>query len=711
MMGLVETYKRTPQQLFNMPQHFVIPLFQRPYVWKEEEQWAPLWKDIQRVTELRINDPRATPEHFLGAVVLQAHDATSHGMPMCNVIDGQQRLTTLQLLMDASAGVFSQHGLDRLSLRLEDLTHNSANYVEDGNSRLKLRHLNNDHDAFVEVMTTEPPIEYSTLAFASSRIVQAHQYFTTTVLAWLGDADDERFGLKAEQLTAVLQGALQMVTIDLTASENSQEIFETLNARGTPLTAADLVRNFVFQRLESEGADTKKAYREDWPFETKFWAKEVSVGRNLVSRSSLFLNQWLTSRVGEEISPHSTFTRFKYFVEHQANQRMVDLLAVMKVQADQYQAWTEAATRPGGNLTTVETAVYRMQISGTELLKPLLIWLHEPGRPVPQSAVNAVVSTAESWVVRRQLLRLSGSDLGRIVADLIQTTNLTASADEIVNRVRDHLARLNVTSTYWPGDQEIHSVLNTENTYRRFPRARLRSYLEAIENVLRAETGQPQVERAGFPIEHILPQRWQEHWPVESSEEADERQAHVHRLGNLTLLTTALNSRISNGPWSAKRQALLEHNTLKLTGRLIERTEGNGWDEESIDRRTSQMIESLLKVWPVPAGHVGVVKDSALAPGGIEVKHLVRAGLLIPGAKLHTLNANHSHAEAMITSDGHIEVSGKKYYSPSGAAQAILGRASNGWRFWSVADGRRLNEVRAEFMSSGNDQLRTTPPQ
>ena len=66
----------------------------------------------------------------------------------------------------------------------------------------------------------------------------------------------------------------------------------SIHARGTPLTAADLVRNFVFQRLEAEGADTKKAYREDWPFETKFWTKEISVGRYFVSRSSLFLNQW-----------------------------------------------------------------------------------------------------------------------------------------------------------------------------------------------------------------------------------------------------------------------------------------------------------------------------------------------------------------------------------------------------------------------------------
>lgn len=304
----METFKRTPLQLFNLPQHFVIPLFQRPYVWKEDEQWEPLWKDIRRVAELRLNEPHLNPQHFLGAVVLQAHDAGSNRVTTWNVIDGQQRLTTLQLLMDATSAVLAQAGADRFASQLESVTHNSANFIPDGESRLKVRHLNNDHDAFDEVMGAESPVDYASLKHAESRIVKAHQYFTTAVSQWLGNASGEQFGLRAEQLASVLQADLQLVTIELLSSENSQEIFETLNARGTPLTAADLVRNFVFQRLEAEGGDTKKAYKEDWPFETKFWTKEISVGRYLVSRSSLFLNQWLIARLGEEIGPSNSLS-------------------------------------------------------------------------------------------------------------------------------------------------------------------------------------------------------------------------------------------------------------------------------------------------------------------------------------------------------------------------------------------------------------------
>src|SRR3974377_701347 len=101
-----------------------------------------------------------------------------------------------------------------------------------------------------------------------------------------------------------------MVVIDLAADENAQEIFETLNARGAQLTAADLIKNFVFQRLLESGSDVEKAYDKYWrDFETAFLEKEVSVGRVRSPRSSIFLNHWLISKTGEEILTREVFTR------------------------------------------------------------------------------------------------------------------------------------------------------------------------------------------------------------------------------------------------------------------------------------------------------------------------------------------------------------------------------------------------------------------
>nr|WP_212755782.1 DUF262 domain-containing protein [Flexivirga aerilata] len=683
-----------------MPQHFVIPLFQRPYVWRENEQWEPLWNDIRRIAELRIAEPHLHATHFLGAVVIQSHEAQSKRLTTWNVIDGQQRLTTLQILADATAALLAESDQARLAAQLERLTHNDEIYIEESDSRLKVRHLNNDRAAFDEVMSAEAPVDHGTLAHAGSQVVAAHAYFSTVVEQWLGTTDSEEYVAKAKELTTVLLDGLQLVSIELEASENSQEIFETLNARGTPLTAADLVRNFVFQRLEAEGGDTTKAYHEDWPFETKFWMKEVSVGRNLVSRSSLFLNQWLVARTGEEVSPQATFTRFKSYVELESDHTMADLLPVIKQQAQQYEAWTEAAARPGGSLSAVEMAVYRMQVSGVEILKPLLIFLHEPGRNLSEATVSAIVTAAESWVVRRQLLRLAGGDLGRIVADII-AANTNTPDDRLVERITAHLARLKVTSTYWPGDEEVLRTLATEAVYTRFPRGRLRMFLEAIEDSYRAETGQPQLERKGYPIEHLLPRSWKDTWPTATPEEADERQARVHRLGNLTLLTTSLNSKVSNGSWPSKRSALQDHNTITLTGRVIKRTEHQPWGEELIDERTAELIARILRVWPVPDGHHGKVIDPQTKAGDwVELKHLIGAGLLAAGDKLFATHRDFKGAEATLTADGAIELNGKRYTTPSAAGHSLRKSATNGWYFWAVADGRRLRDVRTEFQNS-----------
>ncbi|WP_296607066.1 DUF262 domain-containing protein [Nocardioides sp.] len=692
----METNVRTPMQIFSLPQRLVVPLFQRPYVWDQEEQWAPLWSDIRRLTEVRLRDPFSSATHFLGAVVVQAHDGQLGNMASSNIIDGQQRLTTLQVLMDAAASVLESAGLDTLAGQLESLTHNQATFVPSGESRLKIRHTNRDHAAFDEVMDADPPVDHDELKHASSKIARAHAYFTDAIGSWLGDAGHEAYSQRANALVAVLTSGLQLVAINLTATENSQEIFETLNARGTPLTAADLIKNFVFQRLAAEGADTQRAYADDWPFDTKFWETEVSVGRYRVSRSSLFLNQWLTARLGEEISPQQTFTRFKAFVEHDAGQKMGDLLPTIKEQADRYEAWTVAADDKDRQLSTVEMSIYRMKASELELLKPLLIWLHEPDRNLPSQVIDGVVTAAESWIMRRMFLRLTTADLGRVVADVIRIHG-EAPAVELVDRVRGHLARLNVSSNYWPGDDEIRTALTEEAAYRRFKVARVRLFLEAVENEFRKETNQPQVPRRGYPIEHVLPQKWQDHWPVDGLEAEIERGAHVHRLGNLTLLTSSLNSKVSNSAWQAKREALRKHDTLLLNSRLLSEA-ADAWTEEAIDGRSAQLIDVLLRVWPVPEGHTGQIVDPRdKSQDWVEVKDLVAAQLLEPGTVLTARPGTWAAKQALVREDGMLEVDGQLFNSPSGAGRYVKGSVANGWNFWRLPDGRRLVDVRAAF--------------
>lgn len=222
----------------------MVPLFQRPYVWEEMDQWQPLWRDIARLAEIRYRDPYSGARHFLGAVVLQANDVAHGSTPTKNVIDGQQRLTSLQLFIDATAAVLSEFGVDSLARQLDDLTRNRS-YDAAVEPTLKLLHTNRDRDAFVEVMNAEPPVDYADFPHSGSLIVGAHRYFCQTVAGWLTDSDGEVDQARAGALVHVLSEGLQIVVIDLKAQENSQEIFETLNARGTLLTAAGTCQRAV----------------------------------------------------------------------------------------------------------------------------------------------------------------------------------------------------------------------------------------------------------------------------------------------------------------------------------------------------------------------------------------------------------------------------------------------------------------------------------
>lgn len=224
-------------------------------------------------------------------------------------------------------------------------------------------------------------------------------------------------------------------------------------------------------------------------------------------------------------------------------------------------------------------------------------------------------------------------------------------------------------------------------------------FLEAVEDSYRSETGQPQVIRGKLPIEHVLPQKWQDSWPIADGHDPEERAKHVHRLGNLTLLTSSLNSKVSNGPWARKRPELLKHNTMTMTGRIIEQTEHRAWDEDLIDARSEELIDALIRVWPTPTGHVGTVVDPQSKAGDwIEIKHLVEAKLLMAGQLLSATHRDFEGVTAQVLPNGELALNGKTYSTPSAAGKALRGRATNGWYFWGLGDGRRLRDVRSQFI-------------
>lgn len=160
-----------------------------------------------------------------------------------------------------------------------------------------------------------------------------------------------------------------------------------------------------------------------------------------------------------------------------------------------------------------------------------------------------------------------------------------------------------------------------------------------------------------------------------------------------------MNTTVSNGPWQGtdgKREQVAKHDVLLLNRYFDDRAV---WDEAAIDERTTALTDLLLKIWPVPEGHTGVISDPQPKENSwVEIRHLVAAGLLPPGSVLRPRPGQWESVEAVVTSDGQIEIDGKKYSSPSNAGYHVKGgKATNGWSFWQLLDGRRLSDIRTLY--------------
>ena len=182
------TQVKTTHEVFHQPQRIQVPLFQRRYVWNENEQWAPLLEDLLLVAET-ILESREVKPHFLGAIVLQqkAHDID--GLPTRIVIDGQQRLTTLQILIHSLHSCTRARGLDDVSLRLQDLVFNPKHYAKNNSDQIKLTPTNRDREVFHLVLTGEMPD--GEIDAVANNIAQAHGFFSFAFNSWLdGNSSD-----------------------------------------------------------------------------------------------------------------------------------------------------------------------------------------------------------------------------------------------------------------------------------------------------------------------------------------------------------------------------------------------------------------------------------------------------------------------------------------------------------------------------------------
>ena len=197
--------------------------------------------------------------------------------------------------------------------------------------------------------------------FPGDRIANAHRYFNAQARDWLKGGGDNAAQTRAVAIETAVREFIQMVIIDLSVDENAQEIFETLNARGAQLSAADLIKkDFIFQRLLETGKNVEDAYQHDWKeFETGFWELEINVGRLRYPRSAIFLNHWLIARTGDEVVAREVFNRFKRYADDDSGEPMTTLLQKIHAAADVYRNFINAASSLAGPISRLGLFGYR----------------------------------------------------------------------------------------------------------------------------------------------------------------------------------------------------------------------------------------------------------------------------------------------------------------------------------------------------------------
>lgn len=587
----------TPKSLFKRDICYTIPEFQRPYVWKQDEQWEPLWDDVRNTAEeyieklknsdgSRVEAERKTQPHFLGAVVLQHVHTASIEIEQRKIIDGQQRITTLQLLLDAVQYVCEELELKPEAKRLAKLVTNDTDLVmNEENQLFKLWPSRLDREAFRHAMHNG----LATSTFEGSLIVQAHEFFQTQARQWLR-SESSAMQQRMEALETTLTGKLQMVVIDIGHDENPHIIFETLNARGTPLLESDLIKNYAISRGVEENASELWGELED-----EWWREEIGRGRLRRPRIDVLLNYWLSMSTTDEVPLGSTFSKFKTYV---------DPLPIVQVMTDvrrdlvQYRSFETESRSPEESLFHDRCRV--MQAGA--ITPALLILLSIPD----QKRIKAF-KALESFLVRRMICRATTKDYNRLTLDLVnELQNQGSESADVI--VPDFLKRQTATSREWPSDDALGRSMDDLPLFRMLTRGRLRLILEGIERKYRTPMAEQQDVPSRLTIEHVMPVSWETYWPlpdgIDWEDGANRRNHLVHTFGNLTLVNGHLNSSLSNAPWVNKRATLERHSVLLLNRVLLDESRDVTWDEQFIQNRSRRMAALVADIWPGPQSSI-----------------------------------------------------------------------------------------------------------
>lgn len=610
--------------LFETKMQLEVPLFQRQYIWQKEKHWEPLWEDIARKFTDYLDGRKDAPIHFLGAMVLDQKQTPATHVGKRQVIDGQQRLTTFQIFLSAFRDFCNEHDCEDLAKECAAFTLNKGMMADPEIDKFKVWPTQLDRGQFSDVVSAGSRAEvlkkhplrrrpYARSPDPRPRMVEAYLFFYKQLEEFfLGTAAEPPLAVdtplmaRVDECFQALRSALQVVEIDLEQGDDAQVIFETLNARGEPLLPADLLRNFIFLRAARRGEPQEALYKEFWArFDDPFWRVEVKQGRLMRPRSDLFLQHFLASRLTTDIPIKHLFVEYKFWIDREKPfDSVTNELACLARQGDDFRRIIAPVKNDAlyGLVTFLDAYDVRTSY-------PLLLTMLDVG--LPEAEWAAVSKILESYLLRRAVCGQTTKNYNRTFLSL--TRNLRRDGVTAVN-LAAQLLSLSGDSTEWPSDEKFAEAWNTQHAYHVMNNAKIVHILKRLSDTFLSGKMETVSIDGALTVEHILPQQWQANWPLPDgstglsavemwSAEKDaprveatrKRNAALQTLGNLTILTQALNSAVSNSQWDIKKPALLQHSLLPINQQLHD---VSTWDEAAIAKRSDALLARALKLWP-----------------------------------------------------------------------------------------------------------------
>lgn len=544
---------------------FIIPVYQRNYDWKMEH-CKQLYDDLVKI--IRQN----RKSHFFGSIVsVQSESGT---MEEFLIIDGQQRLTTISLLLLAIYHLLSSGKMVSRDHQLTDkiLKKYLIDEYEPEEKRIKLKPIKNDQKAFGILFDQDE--EY----IPDSNLTINYRYFYDRIQHGELDID--------ELFDAICK--LEIINISLNREDNPQLIFESLNSTGLNLSEGDKIRNYILMGLPND---------QQTKFYEKYWNRIESYTDYDVSS---FVRDYLSIKQQSTPNMNSVYPTFKKYVEDAEVADIEPLLKDLLEYAKRY----AFLIKGGHSDERLNSCIYRLNRLSTSVTRPFLlevIRLSESGALTADELIE-VFHFTESYLFRRAICDLPTNALNKIFL-LLHREISRFDGDESHYVEKFKYALLSKRErTRFPSDEEFAECMSTRNIYGMNPKNKLYLF-ERLENSETSETKDVwgHLDRGEYSIEHIMPQHLTAAWIVSLGDNYEAIHTNwLHRLANLTL--TAYNSRYSNSPFAEKRD--MPHG-FKDSGLRINQWVGRKeqWGLPELEERDQLLKNTVIGIWPYPTSN------------------------------------------------------------------------------------------------------------